>query len=375
MKLAKRILLFSAILLLAACQKENNVLDISASNAEFIPRENPVQIPTVQIFALPQLDPNSVAFDFSDRICKAAWSNNGEYLPCPGNLDDQTGGYANRLDSFKMNGNRQVEVVAILTIPAQAESTFGGIFGKYPPYSVQMGDRFLAKLACQEGFPSCDAQFSLEYYTSDNRVEQVSGAEWNVRYDSDGGYISADVSLDELAGRTFQFLLVVRDNGNPEDDHGLWIQPHIQRNASVDAPTQQEEVTIIETVTVSGTVDMSSAPPYLYDDHPPGTPVAVVLSNAGAPHWYWVSTAGTHPDFTLEVVPGSYYVHAYAPGIGEVPYVTGAYTGKDPSCGEALQYITALPGAPVEGILINDWGFTCESTAERFDKPEHIPLP
>jgi len=238
MKLAKRILRLSVILLLVACQKESTDPDISASNAEFIPKENPVQIPTVQIFALPQLDQNSVAFDFSDQVCKAAWSNNGEYLPCPGNLDDQIGGYANRLDSYKINGNRQVEVLAILTIPAQAESTFGGIFGKYPPYTVQMGDRFLAKLACQEGFPACDAQFSLEYYTADNRVEQVPGAAWAVRYDTDGGYISADVSLDELAGRTLQFLLVVRDNGNPEDDHGLWIQPHIQRNESADTPSK-----------------------------------------------------------------------------------------------------------------------------------------
>ena len=239
MKLAHRILLISTILLLTACQNKNTNPDISASNAEFIPKENPSQIPKVQIFALAPLDPNSVALDFSERICKAAWSNNGEYLPCPGNLDDPAGGYANRLDSFMINGNRQVEVPAILAIPAQAESTFGGIFGKYPPYSIQKGDRFLAKLACQEGFPLCDAQFSLEYHTSDNLVEQVTGAEWHVQYDPDGGYINADVSLDELAGRTLQFLLVVRDNGNPQDDHGLWIQPHIQRGTSTDASAQQ----------------------------------------------------------------------------------------------------------------------------------------
>jgi hypothetical protein len=301
------------LFLLAACQKEPDKTNLSAANAEFIPKENPVHIPTVQIFALPQLDPNTVSFDFSDRVCKAAWSNNGEYLPCPGNPDDHAGGYTNRLDSFKINGNRQVEVPALLTIPAQAESKFGGIFGQYPPYTIQSGDRFLAKLACKEGYPACDAVFSLEYFTSDNRVEQVPDAKWDVAYDSNGGYIDADISLDILAGQTLQFLLVVRDNGNPEDDYGLWIQPHIQGNKPEETPSHQEKVTITETVAVSGTVDMSSAPPYLYDDHPPGSDVTVVLSNAGAPQWYWVSTKGTHPEFKLEVVPGSYYVHAYAP--------------------------------------------------------------
>ena len=46
-------------------------------------------------------------------------------------------------------------------------------------------------------------------------------------YDANGGYVYADVSLDELAGRTLQFLLVVRDNGDPVDDFALWIQPQI----------------------------------------------------------------------------------------------------------------------------------------------------
>ena len=362
-------------LLMVSCQPLKEEIHLSEANADFIPDATSPAIPTVQILALPQIDPRTSTFDFSDRVCKASWSNNGEYLPCPGDQKKISNGYANRLDSFKINGDVQVEVPALLTIPAQPESQYGGIFGKYPPYSIQEGDRFRARLACRNEHMGCDATASLEFFTADNQVEQVSSAEWHITYDPAGGFTEVEINLDYLAGRTLQFLLVVRENGDPIEDHIIWIQPHIANSGTNQQFTPQEDDVNHEMVLISGTVDMASAPPFLFDDHPPGSNVVVVLFNAGTQQLHWISTEGTHPDFQLEVIPGSYFVHAYAPGVGDVPYVTGAYTGIDPSCGEPSIYITAHPGEPVENIVINDWNFDCGNKMERFPKPDEIPLP
>ena len=371
-------ILIACCLVISACspavQQTDEVLPSASQTdtpAEMVLQPNPEK----QMLELPALQPESVALDFAARPCSASWSNSGEYLPCPGNLDEITEGYADSVKSFRISGEIQVDEPALLTIPAQTASSFGGIFGKYSPFTIQPGDRFKALLACMDGYPLCDVTFSLEYYTSLNAVEKVPGAEWKVSVDSQGGYITADASLELLAGRTMQLLLVVRDNGDPRDDYALWIQPYIWRSPQKSAPAHQEHIPIIEEVNVSGTVDMSTAPPYLFDDHPPGSPVTVVLSNVGAPQIFWTTTVSSHPNFSLDVVPGSYYVHAYAPGVGDVPYVTGAFTGLHPSCGQPLQYIIALSGKPVSGVVINDWNWSCGGTAERFEKPADVPLP
>ena len=324
---------------------------------------------------LPITDPNSIALDLGANPCSISWSNNGVYLPCPGSLDEISDGYAARIETPVINGAIQINQPALLTIPAQSDSSFAGIFGKLAPFSVQNGDRFKAVLACADKHPDCDLTYTLEYYAADNQIYQASGAKWAVTYDPDGSYTYADISLDALAGQTVQFLLVVRDNGDPADDFALWIQPQIVRKSSETPSASQPHPATIEYVTVSGKVDMASAPPYLYDDHPPGSPAAVVLFNVGAPQIYWTNTAGTHPEFSLEVVPGSYYLFAYAQGVGEVPYVSAAFTGLDPSCGQPMQYIVVEPGKSVSDVLINDWNWSCGGTAERFEKPVEVPLP
>ena len=326
--------------------------------------------PTVETLEIEEPDSDRIALDFSERPCNASWSNSGEYLPCPGDLAQISEGYANRLEEYFINGGFAGGLPALLTIPAQSESKFGGIFGRYPPFTFKQGDRFRAVLACMDGYPQCDVTYSLEFINSNNVVEKVPGAEWQASYSPGGNYIPVDISLDSLAGRTIQLILTVRDNGNPAEDYALWIQPHIWR-----PPEHQEHLAIIEEVTVTGSVDFSSAPLYLHDDNPSGVPVAVVLSNAAAPQIFSTTTEGSHPNFSLDVVPGSYYVHAYAPGVGDVPYVSAAYTGQDPSCGQPLDYIVVLPDQPVTDVLINDWNWTCSGTAERFEKPENVQVP
>ncbi len=80
----------------------------SCSSTEPSPESVGLIIPTALSMDLPTPEPTensgnllklptpvvgTVALDFSDRPCSASWSNNGQYLPCPGNLDEISGGY------------------------------------------------------------------------------------------------------------------------------------------------------------------------------------------------------------------------------------------------------------------------------------------
>lgn len=129
---------------------------------------------------------------------------------------------------------------------------------------------------------------------------------------------------------------------------------------------------------LSGRVDMRSAPPYLNDPivyAGVGMPVTVGAMNQSDGQWYWLDTTPTHPLFELIVPPGTYVIVAFARGVADVPYVTGAYTGENPSCGLPDLPVTVNPGETVEEIEIADWNWSCGGTAERPDKPESIPVP
>jgi hypothetical protein len=333
---------------------------------------------TENLLELPSPIVGTVALDFTDLVCNASWSNNGELLPCSGNLEEISSGYAGRFDTVIIEGDIHIHQPGLLTIPAQKGSGYYAIFGKYPPFTVQAGDRFQAVLTCAVNSPNCDVSFSLEYYASSNTVLQVPDAQWDKQYDPMGDYIYADTSLDSLAGQTVQFLLAVRDNGDAAGDYAAWIMPQIARHgsAATDAiPPHQLKTTNVEMVNVTGTVDMSSAPPYLYDDHPPGSPASVVLFDLNSEMFFTVSTKNTHPDFSLEVYPGQFLVMAYSYGVGDIPYVSGAYTGIDPSCGQSMAVLNVLPDTPVTNLVINDWNWSCSGTADRVEKPDEVSLP
>ena len=331
-----------------------------------------------KLLQLPTPIVGTVALDFSERPCSASWSNNGEYLPCPGDLEDISGGFADRFDQVFIEGNILIDQSGLLTIPAQKDSGFYAIFGKYPPFTVQPGDHFQAVLACIDSHLNCDVDFSLEYYNPENTIQQVPGAKWNKKFDAEGSYIYANVNLDPLAGKTVQFLLNVRDNGDADDDYAVWIMPHIARLgvSGTDAiPPNQLISPSTELVKVSGSVAMKSAPPYLYDDHPPGSQSSVVLFDINSDVFYTISTQPENLNFSIDIVPGQYYALAYSYGVGDIPYVMGAYTGIDPSCGQPMAVLNVLPFTPASNILINDWNWSCGGTANRLEKPEEVSLP
>jgi len=330
------------------------------------------------LLTFPTPIPGTIAFEFAEKPCSASWSNNGEYLPCPGDINNIKGGYVDRFDEILIDGNIAIQQPGLLTIPAQKDSVYYAIFGKYSPFTVMEGDRFQAVLACAHGYPACDADVSLEYYNENMRLDNIPGASWHITSHLEESTVVADTDLSFLAGQTIQFSLTVRDNGNADDDFIAWIYPVITRigGAATDAvPPHQLEITNIEPVAVSGMVDMKSAPPYLYDDHPLGSPAAIVFFDAHSEQWVSTKTASGNAQFSTNLYPGAYYVIAYAMGVEGTPYVSAAYTGISPSCGNEPALLQVVADKPISNISINDWNWICGGNAYRPDKPEEVPLP
>ncbi len=92
-------------------------------------------------------------------------------------------------------------------------------------------------------------------------------------------------------------------------------------------------------------------------------------------YWYIQTLLTGQPYYQMTVPPGHYLVVAYARGVGDVPYVSGGYTGSHPSCGQALKVIDVAPGQHVENISIADWNWKCGGTAHHPEKPDAVPVP
>ena len=246
------------ILVLAACSRSANptsyapfkttpsippVQEDTAPAAEQQPSPTlpPTPIPTTPPSALPTPEPGAVAFDFIQTVCQASWSNSSIYLPCPGDLNYKEPGYIGVLESTSLDNGNRLSASSLLTIPAQ-DGSATGITGRYPPFTVQKGDRFKTALGCMpspEG--TCDLVYSLEYYDSNGGYHELAGAENldGIAVSEPGGsLLLVDFPLDALDGQTVEFVLSIRDNDNPIGDNALWISPYIWRDPAVIAASK-----------------------------------------------------------------------------------------------------------------------------------------
>ena len=349
--------------------------------------------PDVERVEIVYSNPDVIMYDFVENLCAARWTNNGQELECPGDTANGAAGVATTLNTAFNDKGLLIEAPMILMIPAHGAG-YGGIFGNYPPYYVLPGDHFRAVIAYQKSdndhniehelyFSDCSGklrlqpQLDLPIYETDNAT-------------ADKGYRIIDYPLDALVNKWVRFMLVIQNNNGTEyDEPALWINPHIWRDPDAVAGMSQPPMTSVpdEAVVtptndetpgvISGMVDLSSAPPYLNDPGlgGKGMPVVVMFFNQDDGTWWWIHTMATHPDYQMTVPPGRYQVVAYAEGVGDVPYVSGGYTGSNPSCGNALKIVEVKPNQRVDSVDIADWNWSCSGDAYRPAKPGEVPLP
>ena len=186
-----------------------------------IPTSTVTPTPTADLsqLGLPPEGSGTTALDFVANVCSAQWFNEGQNLPCPGDDSQSNAGYV-----LGLNGVVQglpSNTTLILTYPPQV--TYSTIFSKYPPFTVEKGDRFRAVLACKL-HTFCDVEFALEYFDIHGKT---GFARWNYRFSH--APLVIDYPMDGIAGKTVQFGLSVRGNGNRTEAYAVWIDPHIYR--------------------------------------------------------------------------------------------------------------------------------------------------
>jgi len=184
--------------------------------------------PTPVPFPVKFPQPGTVVLDFVALACRAHWANGAFDLPCPGNQDDLAEGFIAPADKAMAEGEIPVEAPVLIGLPGLGGEHGAGLFGIYPPLLIQPGDTFYAVVACQEGF-SCNVQFALEYIDAQGNYQHAMDWSWQHRYG--GGPVPVQVDLSPLAGQAVQLVLVVRDQGSPEDDWVLWAYPYVARAA------------------------------------------------------------------------------------------------------------------------------------------------
>ena len=179
----------------------------------------PTPTPDFSVVGLPSEPTSAPAFDFVDQMCQAQWFTETGDLPCPGNEAQADTGFVTELGG-EIQG-LPANIKLLLTFPPKFDDKT--ISSKYPPFTVENGDRFRAVLACR-AHTSCDVEFILYAFDDQGQTRLMH---W--RYIFADPPIVVDYSLDSIAGKTVQFDLAVQVKGNQADANAVWIAPHIYR--------------------------------------------------------------------------------------------------------------------------------------------------
>ena len=208
---------------------------LPSTNTPIPPTEIPVLIPTnTPIPPSPTPDllpvkfpkPGTVVLDFVALVCNARWTNGAFDLPCPGNRDNIAEGYISSTDNAVAEGMIPVAAPVLIALPGLGGEHGAGLFGHYPPLTIQSNDTFHAILACQEN-ADCNVVFALNYFDTQGNYHHDTGWSWQHRFGD--GPVPVQVDLSALAGQTVELTLVVLDQGTPQNDWVLWIYPYVAR--------------------------------------------------------------------------------------------------------------------------------------------------
>ena len=180
-----------------------------------------VTIDVVELMSTP--DPNQ-PLDFAASYCSATWSSSTRTsLPCPASSLDFSNGSVTRTDSPRIEPDYQDDEITLITVPSDGSG--GMISGRYPAINVQSGDHFSALVGCLSDSDNCDVMFQLNYSANGGSIQNLGS--WTETFDGNRTHINLDLSA--LAGNSVEFILVVQNNGDSDDDRAFWMVPKIVR--------------------------------------------------------------------------------------------------------------------------------------------------
>lgn len=174
---------------------------------------------------IPQITFTETVLDLIEAAPTAKWDNFvvGVVLPFPGN-DSDTRGFAMYKYNVKMeDGNSYTRVLE--THPQWVYE--GSITGWYGPLTIPAGSQFIAKVGFLDGAQGTDGvEFRLAFRES-TTLKETMLVDVPAKYD--GKLIDINQSLDAIAGKTGQILLIVVAAGSSNSDWATWTEAKIVR--------------------------------------------------------------------------------------------------------------------------------------------------
>ncbi len=168
----------------------------------------------IPMFLLPR-------YDLASKYCDAEWRSAAGVLACPGSTGDNTG-FVVRKDNPTLQDGVALSGVALETHPQWTDD--GVISGKYPPFTIESGDHFKAKIGCLTGGGGCNVEMQLNYRDGGGLHNL---AKWNMAYGDPPKDV--DVDLSALNGQSIQIALAVTAKGSAGQDWAIWYWPRITK--------------------------------------------------------------------------------------------------------------------------------------------------
>jgi hypothetical protein len=178
-------------------------------------------VPTSTVTPTPTTTPQVfVGYDFVSKGPDAQWRNATTILPW-GDPQDDAQGVAVDLASAKLEDNKTYNRL-LATYPQRIND--GMISGLYPSYIIQNGDHFRTQLGFRADCTNGKVRYQLKYL--EGSIETMLG-EWVET--CDGNLLNLDINLSSLAGKSLQFIFIVKAEGSPDSDKSVWVNPRIER--------------------------------------------------------------------------------------------------------------------------------------------------
>ncbi len=173
---------------------------------------------------------STIIYDFTRSYCNAEWRNNQGLMLCPStNLDESIGFIYLDGSALIENGSWEDEPALVMHpdggVSGPGVYIPGRIDGKFPEFTVRIGDHFKTVIGCLFDRYNCNIVFQLNYHIGNGPLQTLES--WNEVYDGSITKIETDLSL--LAGKTVTFVLTVLDNGSTSGDWAFWLYPRIFR--------------------------------------------------------------------------------------------------------------------------------------------------
>lgn len=178
----------------------------------------------------------TTVYKFTSNYCDAVWSNSLETLGCPGEINNPKG-YVTRVDNVQMENGQFASGQSLLMVPQSVDD--GLIFGIFPPFTIQNGDRFRARINCGYQTEGCDIKIELDYKIGDANEVML----WKYHEVYDGQYREVDTDLSPLEGKTVKFIFIGMANGSPQNDRLVWVNPRIDRLSNLVTPSPTPSIT------------------------------------------------------------------------------------------------------------------------------------